>query len=176
MKKFLSFILSIFLLSSCSTGINREDFHVFGFDDFTIAVAYDDVEFMRLVFDVRIKDTLQAQERIDDVEVFFWDKFFATVSIENPGKKEVPVEKGIVKKLTIYLDNIPERVYKLDGIVLSKSVRENCDTFHGEYVERNGYACVFGKNVHGKDSIVTLYGDILGFDQDELSHLEIYVK
>ena len=55
-------------------------------------------------------------------------------------------------------------------------MKKNCETFNGEYIERNGYACAFGKNVHGRDSIVILYGDILGIDQDELSHLEIYVK
>ena len=48
--------------------------------------------------------------------------------------------------------------------------------FEGEYISRNGYACAFGKNVHGKKNVVVLYGDILAMDQDELSHMEIYVE
>ena len=66
--------------------------------------------------------------------------------------------------------------YKLDGIELSSSVKENCRMFDGEYIERNGYACLITRQVDQKLNVVILHGDILNMDQDELSRIEIYVE
>ena len=61
MKK-LILIPLLLLLCSCDV-VLREDYYVFSFDDFTIAPGYDNVDFMRLVFDVRnSKYTLESKE------------------------------------------------------------------------------------------------------------------
>ena len=65
---------------------------------------------------------------------------------------------------------------KINGIELSNSVKENCEMFSGEYIERNGYACAFGQEAGDKDNVVVLYGDLFAIDQDKLDHVEIYVE
>ena len=175
MKK-LFLIPLLLLLCSCDV-VLREDYYVFSFDDFTVAPGYDTVDFMRLVFDVRNSKTqLESKETEDDIEVYFWDEYMAEIDIENDTKKAVDVNEATLKRFEMYLGNIPFDVLKLNDIELSSSVKQNCEYFGGEYIERNGYACAFGQKAHGRDNVVILYGDILAIDQDKLSHLEIYVK
>ncbi len=175
MKK-LILIPLLLLLCSCDV-VLREDYYVFSFDDFTIAPGYDNVDFMRLVFEVRnSKDTLESKEEEKDIDVYFWNEFMGKIDIVNDTKKPVSVEEATVSRFELYLDNIPFDTLKLNDIELSESVKTNCETFGGEYIQRNGYACAFGQKSHGKDNVVILYGDILALDQDKLSHLEIYVK
>ena len=174
MKKIVALVLSLILLCSCSA--QRDDYYVFSFDDFSLVPGYDDVEFMRLVFQMDTPEKLSAGEKIENIDVIFWDRYFASVDIENSGKKEIDATAAKVTRLVYYIDNYTFSRYALDGIELSESVKENCEKFNGEYVERNGYACAFGKKVKDKENIVILYGDILGIDQDKLDHLEIYVK
>ena len=175
MKK-LILIPLLLLLCSCDV-VLREDYYVFSFDDFTIAPGYDNVDFMRLVFEVRnSKDTLESKEEEKDIDVFFWNEYMGKIDIINDTKKPVSVEEATVSRFELYLDNIPFDTLKLNDIELSESVKTNCEAFGGEYIQRNGYACAFGQKSHGKDNVVILYGDILALDQDKLSHLEIYVK
>lgn len=172
MKKIL-IVISLLLLCSCS---KREDYYVFSFDDISITPGYDTVEFMHLVFDVKADGTIKGKQHMEDVKVFFWDKYFGSIDIGNTRRKEADVDEAIVTRLELYLDNINYSVLKIGDVVLKESVKENCEMFGGEYIERNGYACAFGKKVKDRENVVILYGDILGADQDALSHLEIYVK
>ena len=91
MKKPFLLLLIATLLSGCMlVKPEREDFYIFSFDDFTIAPGYDDVEFMRLVFDLDLPDQLAAKEKLSEQEVFFWDRYFAEVDIENNKDEELP--------------------------------------------------------------------------------------
>ena len=173
MKKLLTLIAIAFLLTGCS---QREDYYVFSFDDFTIAPGYDDAEYLRLTFDLKLPEKLQAQAKLEDIEVYFWDNYFASVDLENDSRKEINIDKAKVSRLIFYLSNYPASVYKLGDIELKSSVKENCEIFKGEYIERNGYACAFGQKVGDKENIVILYGDIFNVDQDKLDHIEIYVE
>ena len=38
-----------------------------------------------------------------------------------------------------YADNLLSYTNKIDDVVLSSSVKENCDTFKGKYFNNNGY-------------------------------------
>jgi len=172
MKKILTVLMMLFLCS-CA---NREDYYVFSFDDFSIAPGYDDVTFMNVAFMVDYYDQLETHEEVKDVDFYFWDKYYGTIDIYNPTDKTINVEDAIVNKLIIYFDQLDSHIFKIDETVLKSSVKENCEVFNGEYIERNGYACAFGKKVNGKENVVVLYGDIFAEDQDELNHLEIYVK
>ena len=174
MKKLLLVILLI-LISACNS-VKREDYYIFSFNNYTLSVGYDDVEFLRLTFDLDVKDELETQESIEDIELYFFDVPFAQIDICNPGKKAVTSDKAIVTRFKYYLDDFPMQTYQIDGIPLSTSISENCETFHGEYIDRNGKACIFGKKVNGKDNVVLLKGDMLNIDQDELESIEIYVK
>ena len=173
MKKLLSLLLMILVLCGCK---QREDFYVFSFDDFTIAPGYDDVEYLRLIFDLDLPETMEADEVLTNQEVYFWDDFFASIDIKNDSRKPISIDKGKISRLIFYLANYPASSYKISGVELSESVKENCDSFGGEYIERNGYACAFGKKSEDKNNIVVLYGDIFGIDQDRLDHIEIYVE
>ena len=48
--------------------------------------------------------------------------------------------------------------------------------FKGEFIERNGYACVIGQVVNNHNNVIILSGDYLGIDQDELSRIEVFVE
>ncbi|MBQ6478145.1 MAG: hypothetical protein IJI44_02120 [Erysipelotrichaceae bacterium] len=174
MKKLLVFLLLI-LISACHS-VKREDYYIFSFNNYTLSVGYDDVAFLELTFYLDRKDELEAQETVEDIDLYFFDMPFAKADICNYGKKTMSSEKAIVTRLKYYLDDFPMESYQIDGIPLSSSIRENCEVFHGEYVERNGKACLFGKKVDGKDNAVLLKGDMLNIDQDELESIEIYVK
>ena len=173
MRKILSLLLIAFVLFGCS---QREDFYVFSFDELTLAPGYDDVEYLRLVFECDLPESLEAGEKLSDVELYFWGEYFGTVDIVNDSKKEITIEKGKISRLILYLDHFHGDRYKLSDTDLSESVKENCEMFSGEYIERNGYACAFGKTVGKKKNVVILYGDIFGLDQDRLDHIEIYVE
>lgn len=173
MKKLITIITLILLLSSCS---NRNNYYVLSFDNYSLAVGYDDVEFLKLVFTIDSDEIMQPNELRENVEVLFWDRHFAYMDIINYKKKEIDIDKAIVCKADIYLSNLEMETYKINGIELSSSVKENCKKFNGELVERNGYACVIGKQVDDKDNVVVLHGDIYNVDQDLLSRIEIYVK
>ena len=174
MKKLFSLLSIILLLCGCD--IERSEYYVFSFDDYTVCPGYDDVEFMRLVFDVDARGKLDADEKLEDVKIVFWGRHFADVDISNPTEKQIDIEQGKITRIDMYLDELGSYTYKIDDVVLSSSVKENCDMFNGEYIERNGYACVFGKVVDDRNNVVILHGDILKPDQDELSRIEIYVE
>ena len=174
MKKLLVPILLI-LICACSS-VKREDYYVFSFNDYTLSVGYDDVEFLELTFYLDVKDELEAQEKAEDVELYFFDVPFALADLYNPGKKAAASEKAVITRFKYYLDDFPMQSYRIDGITLSGSIKEDCETFHGEYIDRNGKACLFGKKVNGKDNVVLLKGDMLNIDQDELESIEIYVE
>ena len=173
MKKLFLLISCLFLLQGC---VHREDFYVFSFDDYTLSVGYDNVEFLELVFDADLKEELEAGETLKDVEVTFFDKYFASVDITNYKDKNINISEGIISRADFFLDNINMNTYMLDGKLLSSSVKENCQMFDGEYIERNGYACLIYKQVDDKNNIVILHGDLFKEDQDELSRIEIYVE
>ncbi len=168
----ITIILRIFGLAA----EEREDYYVFSFDDFTIVPGYDDVDFLRLTFDPDLPDMLAPGKTLEGRDMFFWDDFFACIDVKNETDEEIFIGQAKLTKFIYYLSNYPFDTYKLDGIELSESVKENCERFRGEYVERNGYACAIGRKVYGKKNVVILYGDIFGIDQDKLDHIEIYVE
>ncbi len=176
MKKYFLILLMSFLIGGCASPIEREDYYIFSFDDFTIAPGYDDIEYMRLIFDVQLPETVDAHTVLQDREVFFWDAYLADIDVSNSTKKPISSDRAVVKRLVFYLSNYPDASYKLSGIELKDSVKENCEMFKGEYIERNGYACAFGKSTGKKKNVAILYGDLLAIDQDKLDHIEIYVE
>ena len=174
MKKLLV-LLMLILISACHS-VKREDYYIFSFNDYTLSVGYDDVEFLKLTFDLDVKDELESQESLEEVSLYSFGLPFAEIDLCNTGKKTVISDKAIVTRFKYYLDDFPMETYQIDGIPLSSSIKENCETFHGEYIDRNGKACLFGKKVDGKDDVVILRGDMLNIDQDQLESIEIYVK
>ena len=90
--------------------------------------------------------------------------------------EEIPIDEAIISSADFYLSNYPLDSYKISDIELCDSVKENCEKFNGKYVDRNGYACIFGKQVGKKNNIVILYGDIFAIDQDKLYRIKIYVE
>ena len=173
MKKFLVLLLLILL---CGCNAEREDYYVLSFDDYTICVGYDDAEFVKLVYDVELPDVLSPEQTVGDLELDFWGKEFGTVSFTNPKNKEIASGEAILSKAVFYLEQTGSHVLKIDDVELSNSVKENCSILQGEYIEKNGTACVIGKKVKDKDNVLILYGDIFSIDQDELSRIEISVE
>jgi hypothetical protein len=172
MKKIL-LALSLLLLCACT---HREDYYVFSFDDYSITPGYDDVSFLDIAFDLDVPESLEGYEKISDINMTFFGKYFGDVDLYNPTKKAIDIKDAKLSRLTLYFSQLADHTFKIDDIELEKSIKKNCEIFNGEYIVRNGYACAIGKKVHGMDNIIILYGDIYAMDQDELNHLEIYVK
>lgn len=83
-------------------------------------------------------------------------------------------KKDVVSKITYYVGDLDGDAYindyKLSGI------KESCDYFSGDYIEKNGHACIFGKRLNGHDNYVILYSDILSDDLDQIDRIEIYYE
>jgi len=173
MKKVLIIIL-LLLISSCS--INRDLYYNFQFDDYSISVGHDDLEYIKLIYDCDVVEQLDRKQEIKDIEIYFFDDYLANIDIKNYKNRKIKSNKAIVSKLDVYLTNLDMNEYKIYDQILSTSIKENCEIFEGEYLDNNGYGCVFGKKVKGKYNYVILHGDILNKDQDELVRIEIYVE
>ncbi len=173
MKKCI-FLLLCLLLCSCRP--EREDYFVLDLDDYSLAPGYDNVAYLKLVFEADLPENMASEETLKEIEMTFWGDYFAEIDLYNPTEKEIPIDEAILCGLDFYLPNTGMSEFKLDGIELSSSVKENCRIFDGEYIERNGYACLITRQVDEQLNVVILHGDILNLDQDELSRIEIYVE
>jgi len=173
MKKIVVFIILLIMLCSCSS---RNSYYVFSFDDYTLAPGYDNVEFLKIAFDVDVKDSFEAKETIENVEVNTWKYYLCSVDLVNTKNRTISSDKAIVTRMDFFLGNMPIESYKINGIELTKSVKQDCKTLKGELIERNGYACLVSKKVDGKTNVLILSGDVINLDQDELHRVQIYVE
>ncbi len=83
-------------------------------------------------------------------------------------------KKDVVSKIIYYVDDLNADLY-INDYKLS-SIKETCDYFSGEYFEKNGHACMFGRVVKGHDNYVLLYSDILSDNLDQIDRVEIYYE
>lgn len=173
MKKLLSILLLLLLLSACTS---RKDYYILSFDTYSLTPGYDDMEFVKLVFDFDIPEQLDKKQSLENIRTYFWDTYFADISIYNPKNKVIDSNEAILTRVDIFLDNNYFETYKINDIELSSSVKQNCEMFKGEFIERNGYACVIGQVVNNHNNVIILSGDYLGIDQDELSRIEVFVE
>lgn len=167
------FILLLILLTSCTF---KEDYFELGIGDYAITVGYDDSEYMKIAYNYELKDELEPYETVNDVNLYLFDDLLGVADFTNDTKKTIPANKAKLSKLTVYLNDLSDKEFKLNGEVLQESIKSNCEKYNGTYIEKNGYACVIENKV-GKDlNVVELYGDYLAIDQDKLDHISIYVK
>lgn len=169
MKKIVVLLILLLMLSGCTS---RKDFDVISIDDYSITVGYDDVEFLNIAFNLKLPETLKKNEVIESIDLNAYSSRLGEVEITNPKNKDVSIEKGIVTKATFYIQELEGKKLRINDTSLSSSVKENCNSFNGEYVKNNGYACIIDNK---KDTII-LYGDLLEVDQDKLYRIEIMSK
>lgn len=170
MKKLV--LLLLILLTACS---QKEDYYQLSVDDYSVTVGYDDGEYMKIAYTYDIKDELEANEVVKDVNIYLNDKLLGVGEFTNSKKKTVSSDKAKLTKLTVYLNDLAGRTFKLNGEPLDSSIKANCDKYNGTYIEKNGYACVIQTEIGKELNVVELYGDYLNIDQDQLDHLTIYV-
>lgn len=166
-------MLILILLTACSL---KEEYFELGIDDYVIRVGYDDSEYMDIAFDFDMKHEFQAQETVDNVEIKLSNNLLGVGEFTNYSSKTKPSNKAILTSLTIYLDDLGDREFKLNGEPIESSIKANCNKFNGTYVEKNGYACVIENKIRDKLNVIELYGDYLNIDQDRLDRIEIYIK
>lgn len=171
MKKTL--VLLIILLTACSM---RDDYFELSVDDYSITVGYDDGKYMDIAFDYDIKDELEANEIINNVDIYLFNDLLGIGEFSNSSNKNISSKKAKLTGLTLYVNDLNGRVFKLNGEILDDSIKSNCDKFNGTYIEKNGYACVIEDTVNDDLNVVELHGDYLAIDQDKLDHIDIYVK
>ena len=97
MKKLLSLFLIPLLLCGCT--VEREDYYIFSFGDYTIAPGYDDAEYLELIFELDLPETLEPNETLEKKEVHFWGDYLADVDLSNDGKKTIPIYRAYNPKL-----------------------------------------------------------------------------
>ena len=173
MRKIICLLLVLFLCSCESE--KREEYYNFKFDDYNVVVGYDNVEYLKVCFETDIKDELEAKEEVE-IDLYLLNSLFAKSKINNFKDKTIESNKAVVTYLDIFLDDLGDRKYMIDDIVLDKSIKSNCDKLGGTYIERNGVACLIEKQVNGKNNAIVLKGDYLNIDQDQLERIEISVK
>lgn len=173
MKKILLLFILCITLSSCSS---RNNFYVLEVDDYSIAVGADDVKFLKIAFDINIPEKIEANQSLENIDLNIWNKRLGEVTISNEKKKEIDSDKALLTNATFYLEELGDSILKIDGIPLSKSVKENCNSFNGTYIERNGYACVIEKDVGKKKNTILFFGNIYNIDQDQLDRIEISIN
>ena len=170
MKKLL--VLLLVLLTACTS---REDFYELSIDDYSITVGYDNGEYLDLTFDYDVKEELNEKEVVKDVDIYLLGDLLGVGEFTNPKNKVKSYKECILSKLTLYVDDLGGRSFKLNGEQLDNSIENNCNRYQGTYIKKNGYACVIETNNKGKHNVVELYGDYLNIDQDKLDHIVIYV-
>ena len=171
MKKIL-FIL-LLLLASCTF---KQDYFSLSIDDYTISVGYDDAEYLDVAFNFDMKEELMPNEVIKDIDIYLFDSLLGVGEFTNKKSKENGSDKAVLSKITIYLEDLKGREFKLNGESLDSSIKKNCDRYNGTYISKNGYACVIENKVQDELNVVELHGDYLNLDQDKLNHIIIYVE
>lgn len=160
-------------LTACSS---RKDYFELAIDDYTLAVGYDDCEYLDIAYDYDIKEELDKKEVVKDVNIYLLDDLLGVADISNSKNKVISYKDGKITKLVVYVNDLKDRSFKLNGQELDRSIKTNCDSFNGTYIEKNGYACVIEKNIGKQLNVVELHGDYLNIDQDKLDHIVIYVE
>lgn len=171
MKKIL--ILLLILLSSCSL---KKDYYKLSIDDYNVTVGYDTSDFLDIAYDFELPEKLQANETIDDVDIYLFNQLLGVGSFTNTSNKEIDSNKAILSRITIYLNDMVGRNFKINDEQLDDSVKSNCDKYNGKYIEKNGYACILENSNTVELNVIELHGDYLNQDQDLLDHITIYVK
>lgn len=85
-------------------------------------------------------------------------------------------ENEHLESIEIYVDDLPTSLIMLNEDVLSDSIENTCINLKGEFISKNGNACVLHKTVKKKDNYVILTGDILDDNPDKLDRIQIYYK
>ena len=174
MKRIISLIFIMFILCSCE--ITRDRYYTFYFDDYNITPGYDNMEYMRLVFKDDLKDELKKNECIENVNVYFWDKYFANIDVKNYYSRTIESNKAVVTRFDFYFDNEANRVYRINDYILTMNIAEDCKAFNGSIFDNNGHGCVFGQRINNQNNTVVLYGDYFNVDENKLHRIEIYVE
>lgn len=172
MKRIVICLLSL-LLVSCTS--NRNDYYVFNFDDYSISVGYDNVKLLKSVFTIDETKDLNAYEKIK-TSLYLYDEKIADIELTNNTNKTITIDNAIITYLSIYLKDMNNRNYAINGIKLDPSIKNNCTTYNGTYIEKNGVACLIENNVEDLNNYIILHGDYLNIEQDELDHLQIGIK
>ena len=153
----------------------RENYYVLYFDDYSLTPGYDNAEFVKLVYDFEIPDTLEANQSYETA-LYSFGRHLGDVTFTNYKNKAISSDKAILSKLSLFFDENPYYSYRLDDYYLSEYVSENSSHFNGEYIQRDGTACVFGKMVGKRKNVVIIQGDIFGHNQDQIYRITISVE
>ena len=155
MKKIIVITL-LMLLVGCSE-IERKDYYNLSIDNYDFVVGFDDVDYLETTF------------KLDNDELKLLDKHFANVEFGINNEKEK------INYFEFYTKDFGSN-YRIDDIELSKSIKENCESFNGEYIDKKVKACIIQKQVGKHTNAIILSGDILNDDIDEISNIKIYCK
>ncbi|MBQ1477117.1 MAG: hypothetical protein IIZ33_03115 [Erysipelotrichaceae bacterium] len=171
MRKVFSLFLILLLLTSCHKEV-REDHYVLGLDEERLfAPGFDTLERMREIgFETELYGEFSKGDSAQ-VPLYYEGKEVGKATFTNTGKKDAPSEECILTYLELYVWSIPETLL-LDGEEVPVSIKETCDRYEGDYLYKNGIACVIEKE--DRNETVILHGDISAYDQDRIDRIEVF--
>lgn len=155
---------------------SRDKYYVLSFNNYTLAVGNDSSEFLSVIFDYDIKETLGPNETVKDIDLLLDGKAFGKASITNLKTKEKPSNEAILSSLEFYVEDSDIKDLKINGISLDQSIKSNCEKLNGEYLYKNGCACIIEEMVDDKNNAIILYGDITEINQDLLDRIKIVIE
>ena len=154
----------------------REDYYSLYVDDYLVTVGYDNCDYLDVTYKYDAKDNFLENETVKDIKLYLNGKLFGIADLSNPTNKAIDKKDAVITKLVLYFNDLANRKFKIDNIELDTSIKTNCETFNGKYIDKNGRACVIEKNVNDKLNVIELHGDYLDMDVDKIDHIVIYVE
>lgn len=80
-------------------------------------------------------------------------------------------ENEIVIYVSFYVEEGKD--ITIDDVIISDGIKENCNTYDGVLINKNGYACYISKRVNGRENYIILHGDLLNDDINKINRVEV---
>ena len=158
----LILVLLLVLLSACSKQENNPIFM-----DIEIGkTSASELNEMGYAFD--IPEVLDSNQETHSDYLLFQGIKVGSITFKNNNDIEIMGLEATVSYLELYVDIYPEYLF-IEDVMLSESIKENCEVLKGKYKEGIGNSCV----IESEDIVYILESNIAK-DWDKLNRIEIY--
>ena len=158
----LIMILLLILFSAC----NQQESHPIFMDIEIGKTSAKKLNEMGYSFD--ISETIDANKDIHSDYLLYQGINVGSITLKNNNDIEITGIEATVSYLELYVDIYPEYLI-IEDVILSESIKENCDKLKGKYKEGIGNSCVIEK-----EDIVYILESNIAKDWDKLNRIEIY--
>ncbi|MDO4499813.1 MAG: hypothetical protein Q4B60_00920 [Erysipelotrichaceae bacterium] len=122
---------------------------------------------------VKKEDLYRVNVNGIDVTVGYDSSLDEGIKVEEVNYYTDEKENTYLSDLEFYLSDVSDYV-SLDGYDLRNGIKNTCEHFKGELIEKNGTACLISKVVKNRENYVVIYGDLLDDNTDRVDRIEIH--